>query len=168
MSSYLAEYLKPFDPLFEDRTVIEVVVNGDGHCYVERQGLAQMVRAAAHDITPQAAKDIAQQSANESATALTEKAPLLSTSVEHAGMMLRVQAVIPPASASGTVLSFRIFRPGHTGAPRTFDFLRDDVTASQDEERTRKQRHIEGIARVGRRWRSQCVEQQPDKTLTGT
>ena len=149
MSSYLAEYLKPFDPLFQDRTVIEVVINGDGQCYVERQGLAQMVRAADHDITPQAAKDIAQQSANESATALTEKAPLLSTSVEHEGMMLRVQAVIPPASASGTVLSFRIFRPGHTGEPRTFSFLRDDVTASQDEERIEKLRHIEGIARVG-------------------
>ena len=90
MSSYLAEYLKPFDPLFQDRTVIEVVINGDGQCYVERQGLAKMVRASEHDITPQAAKDIAQQSANGSATALTEKAPLLSTSVEHAGMMLRV------------------------------------------------------------------------------
>jgi type IV secretion system protein VirB11 len=151
VSSYLAEYLKPFDPLFQDRTVIEVVINGDGQCYVERQGLAQMVRADAHDITPQAAKDIAQQSANESATALTEKTPLLSTSVEHAGMMLRVQAVIPPASASGTVLSFRISRPGHTGEPRTFSFsfLRDDVTASQDEERTQKLRHIEGIVRVG-------------------
>ncbi len=103
MASYLAEYLKPFDTLFEDQTVIEVVVNGDGQCYVERQGLARMVRADDHDIAPQAAKDIAQQSANASATALTEKTPLLSTSVGHAGMMLRVQAVIPPEKAGSEV-----------------------------------------------------------------
>ena len=143
MAGYLAQYLTPFDPLFKDQTVIEVVVNGNGHCFVERQGLARMVRAEEHDIEPRAAQDIAGMAANVSNTKLTASAPLLSTAIEHGSLMLRVQAVIPPASASGTVLSFRIFRPGQTGEPKKFRFLRSDVMVSQDEERNEKLRGLE-------------------------
>lgn len=149
MAGYLAAYLTPFDPLFEDQTVIEVVVNGNGHCFVERQGLACMVRAEDHDIEPTAAQDIAGMAANVSNTKLTASAPLLSTAIEHGDMMLRVQAVIPPASVSGTVLSFRVFRPGETGEPKTFQFLRSDVMASQDEERIDTLRGLESIVASG-------------------
>lgn len=149
MAGYLSQYLTVFDPLFEDQTVIEVVVNGDGHCFVERQGIARMVRADEQDIDPMAAADIAGMAANDSNTKLTATAPLLSTAIEHAGLMLRVQAVIAPASANGTVLSFRVFRPGHTGEPKTFGFLRSDVMQSQDEERVQKLRGLQSIAGSG-------------------
>ncbi|MCF7701944.1 hypothetical protein [Loktanella sp. M215] len=98
----------------------------------------------------EAAKDIAQQSANASAVALTEKAPLLSTSVEHAGD----DAARPsgnPARVSqrhGVVVSDIQTGP-YRRAAHPFSFLRDDVTASQDEERIEKLRHIEVIARAG-------------------
>lgn len=149
MAGYLGQYLKPFEPLFNDETVIEVVVNGNGQCFVERQGLAVMVRVPEHDITPQAASDIAKQSANLGAIPLTEKSPLLSTTIEHGSMMLRVQAVIPPASGSGTVLSFRIFRPKVSGEPKTFEFLRGDVTLSVDTERRALLKNVEKLARDG-------------------
>ena len=149
MAGYLAQYLKPFDPLFEDETVIEVVINGDGHCFVERHGLARMVRAQAHDIEPAAAQDIAGMAANDSNTKLTATAPILSTSINHGNMMLRVQAVMPPASYSGTVLAFRIYRPATTGEPKRFRFLRSDVTASQDQERLENLRRIQSLAVSG-------------------
>lgn len=149
MAGYLSQYLKAFDALFEDGAVIEVVVNGNGQCFAERQGLARMVRVEEDDIAPEAAQDIAGMAANDGGTKLTASAPLLSTSIEHRGLMLRVQAVIPPASHRGTVLSFRIYRPGDTDEPKSFRFLRDDVAVSQDEERLAVLRGIRDLARSG-------------------
>ena len=147
MGAYLSSYLKRFDKFIDDPTVIELVINGNGHCFIERQGLAQMVRCPDDDIQPQDTFDIATQAANDGNTKLTAKSPLLSVTVEHKHAMLRVQAVIPPASDSGTVLSFRIFRPGVSGEPKTFEFLRKDVLASQDDERKEKLRTIENMAK---------------------
>ena len=146
MGAYLSSYVKRFDKFFDDPTVIELVINGDGHCFIERQGLAQMVRCPDDDIAPGDTFDIATQAANDGNTKLTAKSPLLSVTVEHKHAMLRVQAVIPPASNSGTVLSFRIFRPGHSGEPRSFGFLRGDVLTSQDDERRQNLRSVEKLA----------------------
>lgn len=139
---YLAQYLERYDPLFDEQSVIEVLVNADGHVFVERQGLAQTVREKEYDCTPNETQDLATMVANSSDTKLTEKSPILSAAVEHNGVMLRVQAVMPPASANGPTLSFRIFRPGQSGEPKTFEFLREDVTASQDEERKQQLRDV--------------------------
>jgi type IV secretion system protein VirB11 len=146
MAGYVSQNLKPFDPLFVDPSVIELVVNGNGHCFAERQGFATMVREHDYDIDPAAALDLANNAANASETKLTATSPLLSTTIEHDGMMLRVQTVIPPASSAGTVLSFRVFRPALSGRPKTFAFLRGDVMVSQDEERLQALRGIQDLA----------------------
>ncbi len=148
-AGYLAQYLKPLDPLIEDPGVIEIVFNGDGKCFVERRGCARMARAEAFDLPPAALRDTANMAGNTSKTKLTETSPLLSTSIEHLGAMLRVQAVIEPASRAGTVLSFRIFRPGASGEPKSFTFLRKDVTVSQEEERRAKLETIQTLAQAG-------------------
>lgn len=135
MSGHLEENLKWFDALFDDPTVIEIVINGDGHCFVERQGKSIMVRAEDFDLDPIKAGDIAGQAANATGNKLSVKQPLLSTTVEHREAMLRVQAVVEPASRQGTVLSFRIFRHAVSGEPKQFKFLRDDVSISRDAER---------------------------------
>ncbi len=148
-AGYLAQYLKPLDPLIEDPGVIEIVFNGDGKCFVERRGCSDMVRAEAFDQAPASLRDTANMAGNASKTKLTETSPLLSTSIEHLGAMLRVQAVIEPASRAGTVLSFRIFRPGASGEPKSFTFLRKDVTVSQEEERRAKLETIQKLAQAG-------------------
>lgn len=149
MAGYLSEYLKPFDALFSDPTVIEVVINGDGCCFVERQGNATMTHEPAFDTVGNGAEDIAKMAANDSKSTLSASSPLLSTSVDYNGMMLRVQVALPPASARGVVLSFRIFRPAQTGEPKTFKFLRSDVVVSQDEERMNTLRKVQRLASEG-------------------
>ncbi len=144
---YLEQYLGPLDPLFSDDTVIEVVLNGDGRCFVERQGLARMIRSSEFDMSPITAKDMARVAANQTNTRLTDTAPLLSTTIEHLGLMLRVQAVIEPASRQGTVVAFRVFRPGITGEPKPFAFLREDVSISQDVERIDLLKSAQELAR---------------------
>lgn len=149
MGAYFSSYVRRFDKFFNDPSVIELVINGDGQCFVERQGLAQMVRCPDDDIDLQIAAYIAKQASNDASGTLSAKSPLLSVSVDHNGVMLRVQAVIAPATATGTVLSFRIFRPGQSGKPKTFSFLRPDVTVSQDVERLDVLRNVQGLAARG-------------------
>lgn len=146
MSAYLSNYVKRFDALFDDPSVIELVINGNGHCFIERQGLARMVRCPEHDVAPSETLDIAAQAARDGNTKLTAKSPLLSATVEHNAVMLRVQAVMAPASENGTVLSFRIFRPGQSGEPRTFGFLHGNVLTSQDDERREQLRQVQTLA----------------------
>lgn len=149
-TGYLKHYLETFDPLVADPTVIEFVVNGDGRCFVERQGASRMVPVADCDIDPDRAMEIANAAAVRGETKITASSPLLSTSFMHDAAMLRMQAVASPASATGTVLSFRMFRPSVTrGEPKRFGFLRPDVTLSRDAERLAALRRLRSIAAQG-------------------
>lgn len=146
---YLEHYLGALHDLFMNETVIEVVINDNGHCFIESQGRSDMVRAADFDLSDQQVIDIATAAANETENKLSERAPLLSATVEYKSVMLRVQAVIKPASRAGAILSFRIFRPTASGKPKEFSFLREDVSVSQDKERHTLLEGVRDKARSG-------------------
>lgn len=130
---YLESRLCVFAPLIADEDMIEIAVNGDGRVWTERAGESHMSLSDLR-LTPTDARDLAGLIANRQRLSLTDEEPAISTTVEFAGATLRCQAIIPPASASDTVISFRVFRRRPTDqAPRHFGFLRDQKTSLEDE-----------------------------------
>ncbi|MBB1499116.1 ATPase, T2SS/T4P/T4SS family [Paracoccus sp. MC1862] len=134
--------------LVQADSTIEIAINGDGRVWVERAGDSQMSLA---DVTlsPVEVKDLAGLIANKQHLTLTDALPAISTTVDYAGATLRCQAIIPPASAGGTTISFRVFRRRPAGeAPRHFRFLRDQ-RVSLEAERLDKLRAIRRMATEG-------------------
>lgn len=144
-AGHLETRLKILEPLIADERTIEIAINGDGRVWVERAGDTHMSLAGI-DLTPQETKDLASLIANRKNLTLTEKEPAISTSVDFAGATLRTQAIIPPASASGTAVAFRVFRQRQAGQqPKHFGFLRDQST-SLEAERIKTLQHIQQLA----------------------
>lgn len=132
---YLHNKLDKIGELLRDPTMIEVAFNGDGSIWAERAGQAGMIETHVPGLDPMFARDLAQQIANEQSLTLSEVSPMISTSVEFEGVNLRCQAIVPPATSGGTVISFRVFRPRAAGAqPHRFGLLRD-ITQSLEAER---------------------------------
>ena len=132
--SYLAEYLKALEPLLTDPGVIEIAVNANGRTWVERAGAVHMVEAPLPRWSPSALCDLAGQIANTSREKLTDMSPIVSTALAHAGVDLRVQAMIEPAVLGGTALAIRIFRGRNRAESlKTFRFLRDPGTSLEEE-----------------------------------
>lgn len=130
---HLESKLRVLAPLIEAPDMIEIAINGDGRVWIERAGESHMTPADLR-LDPVAVKDLASIIANRRHLSLTEDQPAISTTIDHAGVTLRCQAIIPPASAAGTVVSFRVFR--HRPAdeqPRRFGFLRDQRTSLEDD-----------------------------------
>ncbi|SIT87079.1 hypothetical protein [Pontibaca methylaminivorans] len=130
---YLESKLRVLEPLIAAEDMIEVAVNGDGRIWTERAGESHMALSDLH-MTPTDARDLAGVIANRQQLSLTSDTPGISTTIEFAGATLRCQAIIPPASASGTVIAFRVFRrrPAEH-SPKHFGFLRDQATSLEDE-----------------------------------
>lgn len=138
---HLETRLEVLRPLLEAVTTIEVAINADGRVWVERAGDSHMALADLA-LPPVAVKDLAGLIANKQRLTLTEDQPAISTTIAFAGATLRCQAIIPPASAGGTVISVRVFRRRLAGeAPRHFRFLRDQ-TVSLEAERLEQLRAI--------------------------
>ena len=104
---HLESRLSILRPLIEEAATIEVAINACGRVWVERSGDSYM---SLSDVTlsPVAVKDLAGLIANKQRLTLTDNQPAISTTVEFAGAALRCQAIIPPASAGGTVISIRV------------------------------------------------------------
>ena len=137
MASYLHHYLNQIGGLIRDPAMIEIALNGDGRIWTERAGHAVMQEAQVPELDRHFVRDLAKQIANDQSLSLNETAPIFSASVEFDGVNLRCQVIVPPASATGTVISLRLFRPRATGAePHRFGLLRD-VTLSIEAERAR-------------------------------
>lgn len=135
MTSYLHAYLDKIGPLIRDPAMIEVALNGDGRIWAEWAGEAVMREIQVPGLGPEFAEDLAKQIANDQSLSLNDGAPMISASVVFEGVNLRCQALVPPASAQGTVISLRLFRPRSSGAePHRFGLLRD-VKRSIEEER---------------------------------
>lgn len=141
---YLAAFLEKLDPWLTEPDAIELAINADGAIWLERAGNRHMQRIEECRLSPSEIADLSHQIANDRQITLNDTAPILSTAVRHKDMMLRAQAVIPPASEGGAILSFRIFRPSRSDEPHRFPFLRD-VTLSLEEERRAM---IEGIKKL--------------------
>jgi len=134
---YLHHYLDRIGTLLRDPAMIEVAINGDGSVWTERAGEAVMTRAEVPGLDCNYPRDLARQIANDQSLQLSEERPMISASIGFEGINLRCQALVPPASAEGTVLSFRLFRPRPAGAaPHRFGVMRE-VTLSLEEERSR-------------------------------
>lgn len=133
---YLAAYLRPLDALLADPTVIEIALNADGRLWVERAGDTHMREDPDGKLNSDAIRNLAGQIANTANATLTEKSPVVSASIRHAGLDLRAQAMIAPAVAGPAALAFRIFRNRDGQVPlRQFKFLRDVRTSLEDERR---------------------------------
>lgn len=145
---HLESKLTVLRPLIEADSTIEVAINGDGRVWVERAGDSAMSLADA-TLSPVEVKDLAGLIANKQRLTLTDALPAISTTVDYAGATLRCQAIIPPASAGGTTISFRVFRRRPTGeAPRHFRFLRGQ-TVSLEAERLELLRRVRDMAMHG-------------------
>ena len=132
---YLHHYLSQIGTLLRDGSMIEVAINGDGRIWNERAGQAFMTETQVPGLDETFPRDLAKQIANDQSLRLSETTPMISTSVAFEGVNLRCQAIVPPASAAGTVLALRVFRPRQSGSePHRFDLLRD-VTRSLEAER---------------------------------
>lgn len=135
MRGYLHAYLDKIGPLIRDPAMIEIALNGDGRIWTERAGAAVMQEVQVAGLDADFARDLAKQIANDQSLSINETAPVISASVAFEGVNLRAQAIVPPASAQGTVISLRLFRPRTSGAePHRFGLLRD-VKLSMEEER---------------------------------
>ena len=144
--SYLAEYLKALEPLLADPSVIEIAVNADGRTWIERSGAVHMSEAPLPRWSPSALRDLAGQIANTSREKLTDMSPIVSTALAHAGVDLRVQAMIEPAVLDGTALAIRIFR-GRDRAEslKSFRFLRDPGTSLEEERQAKFAAALESV-----------------------
>lgn len=142
---HLETRLQVLRSLLGDEATIEIAINADGRVWVERAGDSHMALAGV-TLSPVEVRDLAGLIANKPRLTLTDSQPAISTTVEFAGAALRCQAIIPPASARGTVISVRVFRRRAAGdAPRHFRFLRDQ-TVSLEAERLDRLRAIRELA----------------------
>ncbi|MTE01692.1 type II secretion system protein E [Paracoccus sp. YIM 132242] len=166
---HLESRLDALRPLIEADSTIEVAINGDGRVWIERAGDSAMSLA---DVTllPAEVRDLAGLIANKPRLTLTDALPAISTTVEFAGATLRCQAVIPPASAGGTTITFRVFRRRPVGeAPKHFRFLRDQ-TISLETERLELLRRVRDMSMRGTDpddFLRACIESRMNIVISG-
>jgi pilus assembly protein CpaF len=97
-------FLRPMERLILDDEISEVMVNGDGRVFVERDGLVQEESVRIPERFLRAAvRNIARVLGDE----IDERTPLLNSRLPDGS---RVAAAMPPASVGGTVLDIRKFR----------------------------------------------------------
>jgi pilus assembly protein CpaF len=125
--------LGPLDPLLKDRTISDVLVNGPYTVYIERNGKLELtnVRFADNDHLMQVIQRVAARVGRRA----DEFSPMVDARLEDGS---RVNAIIPPLSLNGAVLSIRRFgvRLGGddliangTVTPQMLDLLRAAIEA---------------------------------------
>lgn len=135
-NSFLDHYLEALHDIITDPRSIEISINANAEVWVEKAGATYMTKVATPGASPRWVKDVAHQVANATNQPLSEQAPMVSGTVQYLGITLRVQAIIPPAAADGTIISMRIFRPRPKGdEPRKFAFLRSPEKSTEEERR---------------------------------
>ena len=166
---HLESKLRVLRPLIEADSTIELAINSDGRVWVERAGDSAMSLSDVA-LSPVEVKDLAGLIANKQRLTLTDTLPAISTTVDYAGATLRCQAIIPPASAGGTTITFRVFRRRPAGeAPKHFRFLRDQ-TVSLEAERLERLRMIRQMAIEGQdpdEFMRACIEARMNIVISG-
>ncbi len=133
---YLAQYLSHFDELLNDTNLIEIAINPDGRVWIEAAGDVHMNHATEMSLTPDQVSDLAHAIANDSKQTLTEKSPIVSTTVAYGDVSIRVQIINPPAIAGGSVISMRLFHRRQFQEPKKFRFLGERRHSSHAERAT--------------------------------
>ena len=98
--------LGPLEPLLNDPTISDILINGPANVYVERRGQLQMTGITFND--NRHLEDIVQRIVSRSGRRVDESSPMVDTRLPDGS---RVNAVIPPLALDGALVSIRKF-PG--------------------------------------------------------
>jgi pilus assembly protein CpaF len=96
--------LGPLEPLMRDPTISDIMINGPHTAYVERRGRLERVDVAFHD--EKHLLQIVQRIAGRVGRRVDESSPMVDARLADGS---RVNAIIPPLSLKGTLLSIRRF-----------------------------------------------------------
>jgi pilus assembly protein CpaF len=96
--------LGPIEPLLHDSSVSDILVNTSGNCYVERHGVLEKTNIIFQDNDH--LMRIIQKIASAVGRRIDESSPMVDARLEDGS---RVNAIIPPLSLDGPVLSIRRF-----------------------------------------------------------
>ncbi len=96
--------LGPIEPLLHDSSVSDILVNTSGNCYVERHGVLEKTNIVFQDNDH--LMRIIQKIASAVGRRIDESSPMVDARLEDGS---RVNAIIPPLSLDGPVLSIRRF-----------------------------------------------------------
>lgn len=101
---FLEQYLAPFAKFLNDPEVTEVCVNEPSGFWIEKMGEPRMHYIPCSDVANEKLARLARLVAQETKQSISEKLPLLSSSLPSGE---RIQFVLPPAAAKGIALSIR-------------------------------------------------------------
>jgi len=101
-------FLRPIAHLIQDPTVTEIMVNGSGRVFVERQGHLEIVEQVT--VREQNLRVAVRNLARALGDDISEERPLLDSRLPDGS---RVAAVVPPISLGGTTLTIRKFQTQH-------------------------------------------------------
>jgi pilus assembly protein CpaF len=101
-------FLKPIEHLILDESISEVMVNGPGRVFIEKQGFVHLVPGISigEKSLMVAVKNIARRLGDD----ISESKPILDSRLPDGS---RVAAVIPPCSLGGVTLTIRKFNTRH-------------------------------------------------------
>jgi pilus assembly protein CpaF len=101
-------FLKPIEHLILDDSISEVMVNGPGRVFIEKQGFLQQVQGVSigEKSLMVAVKNIARRLGDD----ISESKPILDSRLPDGS---RVAAMIPPCSLDGVTLTIRKFNTRH-------------------------------------------------------
>ena len=119
--SKAVQALLPLQPLLEDPSVSDILINGPSQVYVERAGrleLTDLKFSSDHDVFA-----IAQKIAAHMGRSLDGRHPMLDARLPDGS---RVNVIAPPLSVDGTMISIRKF----TVKPITLEGMRDNGNIS--------------------------------------
>ncbi len=97
--------LDVLQPILEDETVTDIMVNGAEHIYYEKNG--QMVRSKEHFESEKRLEDLIQQIVGSVNRSVNEANPIVDARLADGS---RVHVVLPPVALNGPVLTIRRFR----------------------------------------------------------
>jgi pilus assembly protein CpaF len=96
--------LGPLEPLIEDETVTDIMVNGPGQVYIERGGKLEMTEIAFRD--DQHVMNVATKIVSRIGRRVDESSPLVDARLQDGS---RVNIIIPPLAIDGPSISIRKF-----------------------------------------------------------
>jgi pilus assembly protein CpaF len=101
-------FLRPIAHLILDPTITEVMVNGSGRIFIEREGQLEAVEGVT--VREQNLRVAVRNLARALGDDISDEQPLLDSRLPDGS---RVAAVLPPVSLSGTTLTIRKFQSRH-------------------------------------------------------
>jgi pilus assembly protein CpaF len=107
----------PLEPLLQDETISDIMVNGPDHVFIERRGLVQRVDVRFRDAAQVNA--IAQKMAATVGRRVDESSPLVDCRLPDGS---RVNAVFPPIALDGCSISIRKFAKKKIDLERMIEF----------------------------------------------